>query len=134
MHTDDWEETFSRLTEAENPHILPEIYVEEKLYNRLLQYVDENCSIYILHTYESVLVKHFPEYILEKYSILLEKSAKHTASRKTYAEWAATLNKMATWRGGKKCVANILKKWKTTYKNRPAMLDEIKKVKIGSKI
>lgn len=130
LHTDDWESVFEQLIKDVKQSDLPEIYVEEKLYDDLLRYADEHGNVFILEHYESIFAEHYPEYILGKYTVILEESAINTSTRSTYSQWAARLNKMAKWRGGKECVKAILDKWRTVYKNRPAMLEELKKVKI----
>lgn len=130
MHTNDWESVFEQLIKDVKQGDLPEIYVEEKLYDDLLRYANEHGNVFILEHYESIFAEHYPEYILEKYTAILEENAINTATRSTYSQWAARLNKMAKWRGGGKCVKAILDKWRTVYKNRPAMLEELKKVKV----
>lgn len=130
LHKEDWEQVFEELVKVADQGIIPRLYAEEKLYDRLFEFVNEHFSMFILETYEDIFAKHYPEYILEKYAKMLENAARNTAPRSTYSEWAARLNKMAKWHGGKECVREIVGRWRTVYKNRPAMLEELRRVKV----
>ena len=104
------------------------LYKEEKLYDRLLAYVMNSPGLYALQEYESVLKKKYPEQILGKYKDEVNKMAIHTSDRKNYAHLVSLLQRMQQIKGGQKLVEQIADEWKTRYKNRPAMMDELRKL------
>lgn len=106
---------------------LPKIFNEEKMYDRLLESV-KGSYISTLMTYDSVLGKLYPKEILEMYEKYLNSCAKRTADRKTYQSWVRTLERMKGFKGGKAAVERIISEWRTMYRNRPAMLDELSKI------
>ena len=56
--------------------------------------------------------------------------ATEAAKRSTYAYWANELCHMLTIKGGSEVVKYILADWRKRYKNRPAMMQELNRVKI----
>lgn len=104
------------------------LYKEEKLYDRLLAYVLNSPGLYALQEYEEVLKKEYPEQILGKYKDEVNKMAMHTSDRKHYAHLVSLLRKMQQMKGGVKLVEQTVSEWKLKYKNRPAMMDELRKL------
>ena len=104
------------------------LYKEEKLYDRLLVYVLNCPGLYALQEYEKVLKKEYPEQILNKYKDEVSKMAVHTSDRRNYAHLVSLLRKMQQMKGGSKLVEQIVAGWKIKYKNRPAMMDELRKL------
>lgn len=126
---DEWlvkrEEIFKKLPTYAH---VERLYKEEKLYDRLLVYVLNCPGLYALQEYEKVLKKEYPEQILGKYKDEVSKLAIHTSDRKHYAYLVSLLRKMQQIKGGSKLVEQIVADWKVKYKNRPAMMDELKKL------
>ena len=108
------------------------LYKEEKLYDRLLAYVMNSPGLYALQEYERVLEKEYPEQILLKYKDEVNKMAMYTSDRKRYAYLVSILQKMQNVKGGVELVERIVAEWKVKYKNRPAMMDELRKLKVTS--
>ncbi|MGN0318616.1 MAG: hypothetical protein ACI4E1_11870, partial [Lachnospira sp.] len=104
------------------------LYKEEKLYDRLLMYVSNSPGLYALQEYENVLKKEYPEQILQKYKDEVNKMAVHTSDRKHYSYLVSLLRKMQHIKGGTKLVDIIVDDWKVKYRNRPAMMDELRKL------
>ncbi len=104
------------------------LYNEEKLYDRLLAYVLNSPGLYALQEYGTVLKEEYPEQILDKYKDEVNKMAIHASSRKQYAHIVSLLQVMQQIKGGVKLVEQIAAEWKVKYKNRPAMMDELKKL------
>ena len=104
------------------------LYKEEKLYDRLLTYVLNSPGLYALQEYEKVLKNDYPEQILNKYKDEVSKMAVHTSDRKNYAHLVSLLRKMQQMKGGSKLVEQIAAEWKVKYRNRPAMMDELRKL------
>ena len=65
---------------------------------------------------------------LNKYKDEVSKMAVHTSDRKNYAHLVSLLRKMQQMKGGSKLVEQIAAEWKVKYRNRPAMMDELRKL------
>lgn len=126
---DEWlvkrEEIFKKLPTYAH---VEQLYKEEKLYDRLLIYVLNSPGLYALQEYEKVLKKEYPEQILNKYKNEVNKMAVRTSDRKNYAYLVSLLRKMKQIKGGSKLVEQIVDDWKVKYKNRPAMMEELRKL------
>lgn len=126
---DEWlvkrEEIFKKLPTYAH---VEQLYKEEKLYDRLLIYVLNCPGLYALQEYEKVLKKEYPEQILNKYKNEVNKMAVRTGDRKNYAYLVSLLRKMKQIKGGSKLVEQIVVDWKVKYKNRPAMMEELRKL------
>lgn len=126
---DEWiikrEEVFKKLSAYVH---IGRLYKEEKLYDRLLAYVLKSSGIYDLQEYENVLKKEYPEQILRKYEDEINKMAIHTSNRKHYMYLISLLRKMQQIKGGSELVKQIAGEWQVKYKNRPAMMDELRKL------
>ena len=126
---DEWlvkrEEIFGKLPAYAH---VERLYKEEKLYDRLLTYVLNSPGLYALQEYEKVLKNDYPEQILNKYKDEVSKMAVHTSNRKNYAHLVSLLRKMQQMKGGSKLVEQIAAEWKVKYRNRPAMMDELRKL------
>ena len=107
-----------------------EIYFEEKMYDELIAVVKNNFRM--ITVYEEVLIKRYPEQILRAYENYVTESARNTADRQTYRYWGELLIKMKAMKNGEAVVEKILNDWQVTYKNRRAMMDELRKLKLLS--
>ena len=85
-------------------------------------------GLYALQEYERILEKEYSEQILEKYKDEANKMAMYTSDRKHYAHLVSILRKMQKMKGGVKIVEQMATEWKVKYKNRPAMMDELRKL------
>lgn len=101
------------------------LYNEEKLYDRLLKVVLDG-SMYYLMEYDKTLAKLYPNEMLDKYEVEINKLAQTTASRKEYKNWVKILKRIRQFKGGKEKVNKIVSQWKVRYKNRPALMDELR--------
>ena len=102
------------------------LYREEGLYDRLLEYVLQEKGLYAMREYRNVLEKEYPKQILAKYEKELHEMAARAADRRRYQEWAALLRSMMQIEGGEEKVREIVADWRVRYKNRRAMLEELK--------
>ena len=91
-------------------------------------YVVNSPGLHALQEYENVLKKEYPEQILDKYRNEVNKMAVHTSNRKHYSYMVSLLRKMQQMKGGTKLVEQIATDWKVKYNNRPAMMDELRKL------
>ena len=126
---DEWADVREQLySSMKNQYMLPEYFIEEKLYDRLVSYVVTNKNIYLIEKYESYLAEDYSDFILNEYTETLNEEAEHTAKRSTYQRWADRLRHMKTLKGGKECVMEIIENWRMLYKNRYAMMQELDSV------
>ncbi len=117
---------FSRLPKSAH---MDRLYAEERLLDRLLDYVLKSDIYYVVQYTELLKDKH-PEELLQRYREALERMARNTGTRKHYSELVGLLRRMQRIRGGKETVKAIVAGWREQYRNRPAMLDELRKGKL----
>lgn len=98
---------------------------EEKLYDRLWDVIKDQ-HISSIEGYEDVLLPKYAEEILNTYAAQLNRMATMAGGRKEYQYWVRVLRHMKKINGGKALVDQIVAEWKVKYKNRRAMLDELK--------
>lgn len=119
------EEIFEKLPKYAH---VEQFYKEEKLYDRLLNFVLKSPGLYALQQYAGILKKDYPEQILQKYKTEISQMASYTGDRKKYQQLVALLRNMQKIKGGSKIVEEIVTEWKVRYRNRPAMMDELRKL------
>lgn len=119
------EEIFSKIPKGAP---IDQFYLEDRLYDRLLLYVLDSNSLYDLLRYEKYLRDRYPEELLTKYDQSVRGMAVQSSNRKQYREMVSILRKMQTYSGGLDRVAKIIMDWKVAYRNRPAMLEELKRL------
>ena len=105
-----------------------ELYKEEKMYERLLELVMKSPGLYSLQKYVNVLKKDYPEQVLQKYEKEVNQMAASAGNRTKYQELVGILRSMKKVRGGSKAVEEIVEDWKRKFRNRPAMMDELRKL------
>ncbi|MDR0969196.1 MAG: SWIM zinc finger family protein [Lentimicrobiaceae bacterium] len=109
-------------------HVYAKIYIEEKYWDRLMDYVEKNirlgkyCS---LATYESHLRTHYPERMLAFYETQITDYAAKNMGRDHYKYVADILKRMKTYPNGNKTVNTLLTHFKSIYPNRRAMMEEL---------
>lgn len=119
------EELFEKL--PQHAHIA-RLYKEEKLYDRLLNCVMQSTGLYVLQEYEDILKEEYAEQILQKYKDEVNNMASCTGDRKKYKNLVNILRRMIKIKGGSKVVEHIVADWKSRYRNRPAMQEELRKL------
>lgn len=127
---DEWQSVRERVFQANTSYTLMQLYNEEKLYDRLMAELEREGTTSYTKEYENLLNKLYPDRMLKLYADYLNREARTTAKRTTYAYWAGELKNMLTIKGGKKVVAEIIADWRVRYRNRPAMIQELKSVNI----
>lgn len=84
--------------------------------------------MYTVLGYEDVLLPKYSSKILEKYRIHLNCVAMQASGRSAYQEWVRLLKRMARIDGGKDLTQQIANEWRVKYKNRRAMMEELRKL------
>ena len=104
------------------------MYQEEGLKDRLLAYVIKYPGLDAVSCYEDELKVEYSSQLLAKYRKELEQAAVYTSNRKQYAMYVTILRRMKKLAGGSKVVDSIIETWRKDYKNRRAMMDELRKI------
>lgn len=107
---------------------IDKLYLAEKMEERLLNYVLSERGLYALYEYEDILKQKYTKQLLQKYYDELKVMSSYSGDRKKYRQWVAILKRMQKLDGGAKIVNEIVETWKKVYKNRKAMMDELKKL------
>ncbi|MDR9408890.1 MAG: SWIM zinc finger family protein [Balneolaceae bacterium] len=108
--------------------LMPVIFVQEKMWDKLLEYLKKNPDLNLLKRYESFIKETALDEIFELYEQLIRQKLKHNTGRRYYREVCKTLNHV--WQlGAKKEVEQLTKELRELYSNRPAFLDEVDKLK-----
>jgi hypothetical protein len=127
--TEEWLRVREKLFASLREDAAAMCYQTEGLWDRLLNYAVK-AGFYAVQRFEPSLVKHYPAEVLAYYAQTLRNIAGRTATRSEYARWAAMLRHMTAIKGGKRIVREILAEWREQYSNRPAMMEEIGKVRL----
>ena len=125
---DEWQKKREEIIRMVGKEHLPEIFNEEKMYDKLLESM-KGKYINVLMTYDSILGKYYPQEVLGMYENYLNSCAERTADRKIYQSWVRILEHMKIFNGGTVTVEKIISEWRLKYRNRPAMLDELSKIR-----
>lgn len=105
-----------------------ELMFQEGLQQQLLEDIQRKGHLYDLDRYEKGLKKQYPIEVRDIYIDFVYKEAESVADRKHYKELMKYLKKIAAYPDGKKKVQEIAQTWRTLYKRRRAMMEELEKV------
>ena len=125
----EWEEKreiiFSKLTPYNG---IAKFYEIEGLYDRLLDLVINYHGLSELIHYEKVLKDIYPNELINRYEVIVRALATDPSGRGHYRELVSILRRMEKYPLGKERVSEIVSDWKSRYRNRPAMMDELSKL------
>ena len=110
-----------------NPYAA-QLYVEEKLYDRLLRLVQKHRRLSEIEQYEDILKKTYPAELLQLYEDMAVDMAAQNLGRPAYVKIVRFLNKMKELPGGPLCVQGLVNQWRRQYKRRRAMMEELDKL------
>lgn len=127
---DEWmierEKVFDSLKNR-TPVLLNQLYIEEGLLDRLLEWLQRNVSISNLNLYFTELKDTYPKELLDMYSDAVRRAAYGANSRQRYKELANNLRTISRLPNGKATAREIADEWRKLYKRRRAMMDELQK-------
>ncbi|MEO6685059.1 MAG: hypothetical protein ABIN24_03810, partial [Dyadobacter sp.] len=110
--------------------ILAPIYVEEKQWNELFELVKGFPKLNTLLQYLPVLASEFPAEMTELFIPALIQSGDEGSSRSHYAQLVADMKKVhKTIPESREKISKLAESLKLKYPRRPAMLDELNKLK-----
>jgi len=104
-----------------------ELLFTEGLFRRLLDTIIQSESVSAMDRYSPFLRNDYPNEVRDFYVQYLTKSAKQASNRNMYHNLMPYLKRLYEYPGGQECTEELAKSWKTEYKRRPAMMDELKK-------
>ena len=126
---DEWESIRDKLFALlENNNDIDRLYIEEKMYDRLLLYVLNKSGTVALERHLDHLKDIYPKELLHKFRMELEIMAKYASNRSNYRRIVSTLSLMKRINGGDEVIQDIIDNWKDIYKRRTAMMDELRKL------
>ena len=123
-----WPELREHLLSLENlSWIRGAFLAQEKLLDRLLEYIRKSESVSLMDRFADILREQYPDEVLEFYLSCLRRDMERASSRTEYAEQARRLKNLARLTGGKEAAVRLAEEWRTLYPKRRAMLDELQK-------
>jgi len=105
------------------------IYVEEKMYDRLLGLVERQTHLNTILGYHEHLYKVYPAELMKLYQPLLDKEAASSNDRSAYRRFLEIV--LSIYKDipiGRQTLKAQMLQWKMVYRHRPAMMDELNKV------
>lgn len=124
----EWEQNRERLLKCPSCQSIKLSLLEsEKMFDRLLDEVISNGSIYMMDRYEKVLKKAYPDRMRTAYAAYVKSQAENVSDRRRYKELVVYLKKIASYPRGRETACEIAREWRTLYKRRTAMMDELRK-------
>ncbi|PNV62788.1 hypothetical protein C0033_07120 [Clostridium sp. chh4-2] len=125
---EEWEQNREKLLAAPvGMAVKLHLLESEELYDRLLEEVLNSGSVYWLDSFEKRLNKIYPDRMMEAYIIYIKKEAGTAHNRSDYKELMKYLKKITSYPQGREAAAQLAGEWKTLYKRRPAMMDELRR-------
>ena len=106
---------------------LPEIFIREKRWDDLMEYVRQSNSSNALEQYEKYLVPHFIAELIPIYEDVIVKKLAPPMGRANYQYLCRFLRRMQKL-GAKERVKALVESLSEKYRNRPAMLEELGRV------
>lgn len=104
------------------------LYVEEQLFDRLFALVRQQTNLDTVLSYHKHLYKSYATELLSLYVPLLDKHAEAANNRKAYCSLLDTVRSLyKDLVSGQETLMQQMLRWKTIYKHRPAMIDELNK-------
>lgn len=130
--TDEWQKERKKIFKVYDIGygLIEKLYLEENMYDELLECVIKSVGLYKLEEYEKLLKPMYPNELLGKYKKEVCSMALHTSDRKRYCEIVTVLRRMQKYKTGKEMVNELVEDWKVSYKNRRAMMEELSKLKL----
>ncbi len=118
------------LEKREQPaeYLLP-ILVEEQDWPGMLACIRKDARFDMLLRYEGIFLEHFPEDSEKLYVIWLRQTADRASNRDEYKQVVILLQNLLKYPNGKDNVALLLREFREKFGRRPAMMEELKKVK-----
>ncbi|HLR91555.1 MAG TPA: SWIM zinc finger family protein [Atopostipes sp.] len=123
----EWEDQrLSILENLSNLYGIDKILYEEKLYEKLLNYVVNSPNFSYLQTYENELVELFPNEVFDRYEKEILELSEVAGPRKKYRRIVSLIKRLRKLPSSEERVQEIVLHLREKYNNRPAMLEELR--------
>lgn len=106
---------------------LPQIYIREERWPDLMDYVQESNSSWALENFSKHLAKHFPDKLADVYEKVIVKKLAPVMGRGNYQYLCEFLTRLQKF-SDKDRVRRLVAELSAKYSNRPAMLEELRRV------
>ena len=111
--------------EGRREHLLPQVYLEEEMYDELLEWVSENCRLDIIRKYEKVLIEQYSAKILELYLRGLDRLAQPSGRMEHYENIVGWMQHIRQLPGGSIPIHNKVLEYRQKYKRRPNFMQAL---------
>lgn len=103
-------------------------YREEGMIEQLAEEVLQSKNLSFIRQYKNDLLPQYSDGLLHTYETVVQSMARNTSGRGTYQQIVSILREMQKMQGGEEFVQRIKKEFQINYHNRPAMMDELRKL------
>lgn len=104
---------------------LKRLYVEDELYDQLMDTVSKETDLFRVRDYEPILKQKYPDRMLQHYVDVIQTMASYTNTRRNYWNLVEILRHMRQYPDGKQVTSEIVADWRKRYGRRPAMMEEL---------
>lgn len=108
-------------------HLVPEIYIAEKWWSRLMTYVEKETDLEVIEQYEKYLKKDYAENLIQLYINMLTLLLERNTGRNYYQKACRYLRRVKKL-GGEAVVKERIEFFRNAYPKRRALMDELKRV------
>ncbi|SFF60615.1 hypothetical protein [Thermoflexibacter ruber] len=109
---------------------LAPIFIEEQMWDRLLELTKHTASFNTLHRVHEHLVKRYPKEVLDMYMPIPRKKSIDLNGRREYQDFTRLLQRLKKdIPDGKQEIDNLVTELKVKYAKRPAMIEELNNIK-----
>lgn len=123
----EWDRLVNLIINAsKNIYFTCDVLNQEKRYEQLMQIMESENNVNLLDRYEKQLRRTHSERILRIYVNYIIPEMDCASCRKHYRHLVQYLKKISKCENGKVKAEIIAKKWKTEYKRRTALMDELR--------
>lgn len=105
-----------------------ELYVEEGMFNRLMEYLKEYGSLEDIIRYEKTLGQKYAVDILHAYEKVFDEMVSTALRRCHYRNIVKHIKRMERYPGGEKKMYDMIGRWREKYSRKTALLKELAKL------
>lgn len=103
------------------------IYTQEKMWDRYMEYLRKNPSVYQLDDAPQEVWKLYKHELIRLYDLCVRHFFQHASNRNSYCEGVGLLRKLIKY-GGQEEAGKIIAEQKSRTPRRPALIDELSKL------
>ena len=108
--------------------IFKEEHLTDELYKDFCARAKAGLTIYAFDWYGKALCPKYETQVVEFFRQYLDNEMKNATNRKEYHRVVSKAKILLTYNGGMEAVKDLQKTWQERHKNRPAMIEELKKL------